>query len=77
MSKDHVVGHSTYAPALDNPMQAGTRGLLDLFGHNQGQTALDGRCNNRGRDHVMRSLLERGSESQHGLGFFVGRNLER
>src|SRR5271165_7578860 len=26
---------------------------------------------------MMRSLLERGSESQHGLGFFVGRNLDR
>ena len=28
MSKDHVVGPSTYAPALDNPMQAGTRRTL-------------------------------------------------
>ena len=77
MSKDHVVRTSTYASALDDPMQAGTRRLSDLFGHRQVQAALDGRCNDRGRDYMMRGLLERGSESQHGLGFFVRRNLER
>ena len=74
---DHVARAGGHLPPVDHALQSRTDGFPYLLGHPESQAALDPGLDDGGGEHVMRGLLQRGTQHQHFLRRLSRRDLDR